>query len=334
MAILTTESMFTASEMTDAVNKLPTIPMRLAGLFEEKSVRTTTVPLDIKQGTIVLVADSPRGSMPAPLRGQSSSRTVKTFTVPHLAQSDVVRPEDIQDTRAFGTDQPEVAESVVAERMLELKNNLEMTKEFHRLGAVKGVVYDADGTTELHNIFASFGVTKKSLTITFPTTESQSNPIMSKLLEAKRHISQKIGGTPVSRIEAVIGADAYDKLTGHKLVRQYFEDWLSRKQDFGDNDYRSRGFTYGGITFYEASEVVGGQTLVENNKGHVYPVGQGIFKTWFAPADWMETVNTYGLPFYARMDALEKGRGFDIEVQANPLCLCTYPEALVELSFA
>lgn len=334
MPMLTPDTVFSVAEMTDAVNKLPLAPMRLGPIFEEKSVRTTTVPLDIRNGSIVLVADSPRGVAPESLGGRASSRSVKVFSVPHLAQADTIRPEDIQDVRAFGTDQPEVAETVTAEKLAALKQNIEMTKEFHRLGAVKGVVYDADGQTVLHDIFASFGVEKKSITITFPATDSQDNPVLSKVLEARRHVTQKMGGVPVARMEAVIGANAYDKLTGHKLVRTYFENWLSRKQDFGDNDFRSRGFTYGGITFYEASEVVGGHALVDTDKGHVYPVAPGVFRTWYAPADYVETANTYGLPFYARMDAIDKGRGYDIEVQANPLCLCTYPEALVELTFS
>ena len=79
--------------------------------------------------------------------------------------------------------------------------------------------------------------------------------------------------------------------------------------------------------------MVGGQTMVAAKKGHVYPVGPGIFKQYHAPADWMETVNTMGLEYYARMDVKEKSRGIDIEVQTNPLTLCTYPEALVELDF-
>ena len=47
----------------------------------------------------------------------------------------------------------------------------------------------------------------------------------------------------------------------------------------------------------------------------------------------MGYVNTIGLEYYARMDEKPKGRGFDLEVQSNPLTLCTYPEALVELTF-
>ncbi len=218
--------------------------------------------------------------------------------------------------------------------MQQLKDNLTATVEFHRLGAIKGVVLDADGTTVLHDIFKTFGVTKKTLPILFPKTAADdANPILTSILNAKRHVEAAMGGTPFSHIECIIGSDAYDMLTSHALVRKYFEDWLARKQDYGDNDYRKRGFTYGGLTFVERSDVVGGQTMVAAKKGHVYPVGPGIFKQYHAPADWMETVNTIGLEYYARMDEKPKGRGFDLEVQSNPLTLCTYPEALIELTF-
>ena len=33
------------------------------------------------------------------------------------------------------------------------------------------------------------------------------------------------------------------------------------------------------------------------------------------------------------MDPKDRGRGYDLEVQSNPLTLCMFPEALVELTF-
>ena len=333
MSMLNSADTYTASEMTDAVIKLPLAPLRYSGLFEEKGVSTTTVALEIKQGKITLVSDQPRGAEPEYLAGRGEKRNTKLLSCTHLPQTDVVTPEDLQDKRAFGTTALTGPVTVINDKLSALKRNVEMTREFHRLGAIKGIVYDADGTTVLHNIFKTFGVQQKKETIAFPATAPEnSNPIMAAILSAKRKAEAAMGGNPINRFEAVIGSSFYDMLTGHALVRKYFEDWLARKQDFGDNDYRKTGFTYAGITFYEASEVVGGRKLVDDDKGHVYPVGPGIYKTYNAPADWMETVNTIGLPFYARMDPRQRGRGFDIEVQANPLTLCLFPEALVELT--
>lgn len=327
-------TVFDCTEMTAAINKLPALPVYFRRLFEVKGVRTTTVSLDIRKGRIVLVSDSERNTAPESLAGRGAKREWKHLSCAHLAMSDTLAPEDLQDVRAFGSNEPISAAEVYNDKMQQLKNNLTATMEFHRLGAVKGVVLDADGTNVLHDIFQTFGVAKKTQDIAFPKTAADdANPILTGILKARRHVEAAMGGTPFSHIECVIGSDAYDMLTSHILVRKYFEDWLAHRQDFGDNDYRKRGFTYGGLTFVERSDVVGGHTLVEGKKGHVYPVGPGLFKQYHAPADWMETVNTMGLEYYSRMDVKPKGRGVDIEVQTNPLTLCTYPEALVELTF-
>ena len=327
-------TVFDCTEMTGAVNKLPALPVHFRGLFEVKGVKTTTVSLDIKKGRIVLIGDSERNTAPESLAGRGAKREWMHLSCAHLAQMDTLAPEDLQDVRAFGSIEPVSAAEVYNDKMQQLKDNLTATMEFHRLGAIKGVVLDADGTTVLQDIFKTFGVTKKMLPILFPKTAADdANPILTSILNAKRHVEAAMGGTPFSHIECIIGSDAYDMLTSHKLVREHFERWLSHQQNFGDNDYRKRGFPYGGLTFVERSEVVGGQTMVAGKKGHVYPVGPGIFKQYHAPADWMETVNTMGLEYYARMDVKEKSRGIDIEVQTNPLTLCTYPEALVELDF-
>ena len=335
MPLLNSANTFTSSEMTDAVNKLPLAPMRFASMFESKGVRTTQVAVELKHGRITLIPDQERGAPPEPLAGRGQKREIKFLTTTHLPQADTLSPEDLQDVRAFGSTELVTPASVINDKMAVLKRNLEMTREYHRLGAVKGIVLDADGKTVLHNLFTTFGVKQLKVDVTFPTTAADdANPVLASIVGAKRKAEQAMQGNPYTHFEAIIGSNFYDRLTGHALVRKYFEDWLARRQDFGDNDYRRRGFTYGSVTFYEASEVVGGLQLVDPDKGHLYPVGPGIWKTWHAPADWMETVNTVGLPFYARMDEKPRSRGYDLEVQSNPLTLCLYPEALVELTAA
>ena len=333
MPMLNSGDTFTAVEMTDAVNKLPLALTRFSGMFEEKGVRTTTVALELQAGRITLIADQQRGAEPEYLGGRGQKREVKVLSCTHLAQADTIAPEDIQDVRAFGSTELVSAASVINDKMAVLKRNLDMTREFHRLGAVKGIVLDADGATVLHNIYNTFGVTPIRKNIAFPASwAANEDPVLASIVAAKRAAEAGMQGNPYHHFEAVVGSDFYDALTGHELVRTLWKEWLSRQQDFGDNDYRKRGFTYGGVTFYEASEVVGGRQLVAPTKGHLYPVGAGIWKMYNAPADWMETVNTTGLSFYARMDERPRSRGYDIEVQANPLTLCLYPEALVELT--
>lgn len=334
MPFVNGSNIFSAQEMTEAVNKLPLMPMRFGPLFRNRGVRTTSVALDKINGRLVLVNNQDRRDAPQKMAGRGSKRQTISLQTAHLPLSDTVLPEDIQDVRAFGTSEPIGAEQIVLQKMQDLKNSVDMTAEFHRLGAVKGVVFDADGLTVLHDLFTTFGVSKTAKTITFPsdTNNTKTNPVLKAILGAKRAAQQKLGGMPVTRFEAVVGSDFYDLLTGHELVRKPFELWQANQANWGDNDFRTRGFTYGGITWIEASEIINDRVMVEPTKGHLYPVGIGCFEQYDAPANWMEAANTIGQPFYAQMQELDMQRGYEIEVQANPLCICTVPEALVELT--
>lgn len=330
--LLTTPDLYTPVELTEAVNKLPLMPQRLRPLFTQRSVRTTHVALDIKEGRIVLVSHQDRRDPPREMHGQGSVRTTRVLEAAHLPLSDNVSADDLQDVRGFGTTEPITREYVINNKMTDLKNSISMTTEFHRLGAAQGVVYDADGQTVLHNLFDVFGVRQKKMALVFPSNATKFNPIKKVILDAKRHAEEKLGGTPATRFEALVGSDFYDMLTSHELVRQAYDLWNANQANFGTDDYRRRGFTYSNVTWIEASEVVGGRKLVEPAKAHFYPVGLDIFIQYNAPANWIETANTYGNEFYARMDVKPKGRGYDLEVQSNPLAICTYPEALVELT--
>lgn len=332
MPLLNQQNIFTSAEMTDAVNKLPRTAHRFASMFENTGVRTTNINIELLHGRLTLISDSPRGSTPDYLGTKQPKREMKVLSATHLAQADVLAPEDIQDVRAFGSTELATPAQVVAQKLAAMKRNLDQTLEYHRLGAVKGKVMDPDGRV-LHDIHATFGAAKKTQEINFnPATANKDNPVLTALIAAKRKAEEGMAGNPYTRLEAIVGSNFYDMLTGNKLVRDAYNLWAANLASFGDNDYRKRGFTYAGITFYEASEVVGGKKLVDDNKGHLFPLGSGIWRSYYAPADWMETANTVGRAYYARMDERPRSRGYDMEVQSNPLTLCLFPEALVELT--
>lgn len=219
MALFNNPDMFTSAEMTDAINKLPGTVFRFGGMFEAVGSRTTKIDIEVLNGRLTWVNDSPRGSVPDMLGERQPARSVKTISTTHLAQMDVLAPEDIQDVRAFGSIELVTAATVVNDKLINLKRNLDMTLEYHRLGAIKGVVMDPDGRV-LHDIFNTFDVTKKTQTVSFPASSPKnSNPILSAIIEAKRKVEDAMRGNPYMRLEAIIGSDFYDMLTGHELVR-------------------------------------------------------------------------------------------------------------------
>jgi len=91
------------------------------------------------------------------------------------------------------------------------------------------------------------------------------------------------------------------------------------------------GFTLGGITFIEYDTQISGQRFIPVDEAQVFPIAPGAYRMFNAPANYNEAVNTPGLPFYSKAEERRLGKGWDIEVQSNPLALCMVPEALVQL---
>lgn len=327
-----TTNMRTASELTRAVNLLPVKPTYFGdlGLFEEKGVRTTTVILDVRHGRFVLVPNRDRRDEATPMAGRGGKWKTESFQTTHLPLSDVLLPDDVQDLRSFGTEQLSTVDQVLNDRMQDLKDSIMATLEYHRTGAVKGVVYDADGGVLL-DLFDAAGVTPCKKTITMPSGETvKENVIKKTIYDVKRNAQKYLSGFVVERYEAMCSPSFFDALTGHALVRKAYEDWQAAQDRFGGDD--RKGFTYGGVTFRDCSDEIDGKPLVADGKANFYPVAKGLFTTYYAPANWNETVNTVGLPFYAKTEPRNMGKGFDLEVQSNPVCICHVPAALAELS--
>lgn len=327
-----TTNMRTAHELTRAVNLLPPKPTYFGdlGIFEERGVRTTTVALDIRNGRFVLVPNRDRRSEATPLAGRGSKWKTQVFATAHLPLTDALLPDDVQDLRSFGTENLASVDQVFNDRMQDLKDSISLTLEYHRVGAVKGVVYDASGDVLL-NLFDAAGVTQKKVTISLPSSKpDDANPVKKAVYDAKRHAQKHLTGFVVERYEAMCSPEFFDALTGHALVREAYEQWQAAQDRFGADD--RKGFTYGGVTFWDCPDEIDGKALVADGKASLYPVGKGIFSTFYAPANWNETVNTIGLPYYAKTEPRRMGKGWDLEVQSNPVCLCHVPAALIELS--
>ena len=102
------------------------------------------------------------------------------------------------------------------------------------------------------------------------------------------------------------------------------------------------GFPFAGVTFEEyageASTADGNggwvsKRFIDEGEAHAFPLGTiDSFATYFAPADFNETVNTLGQPIYAKQEPRRFDRGTDLHTQSNPLPICQRPGLLVKLT--
>jgi hypothetical protein len=319
---------FSVIAMVDAINKLPFVPGRVGrmGLFPERRITTTTVMIEEKAGTLSLLSPQPRGG-----EGQlfdNSKRTVRAIPVPHFQYDGKVMADQVQGVREFGsTDQLATVQGVVNDKMAEYTPYFDATLEYQRIGAVKGIVTYADG--KMTNLFTEFGVAQEAeIDFDLDNAAPAEGAVYKKCAEVVRLVAKNIGGLPYTGVYCLCGDNFWDDLITHKEVSETFKYQegirLRDRQPW-------QTLSYGGITFENYQGAVGATAFVDTDKAHFFPLGTpGLFATHFGPADYMETVNTPGLPRYAKLISMKNDKGVDIEMQSNPLSLCTMPKVLIK----
>jgi hypothetical protein len=320
------QDLFTVANLTAAVNKLPAIPGKVGAmsLFEEKGVTSTSVIIDEREGRLVLVPNTSRNDDPAPIKGNKRKR--RTFETLHLPISRPILPSQLQGIAAFGQESAATPmATVINDHLQDLKNSIETTREFQRVGALRGQLLDADGSV-LFDLFDEFDVQQKKVTVELSNPDTD---VRKACLDAKRHAESKLGGVMVTGFRAFCGPDWFDAFTDHAKVKEAFAHYQAAQDRLG-GDMRS-GFTFGGIEFIEYDVTVSGQRFIPADIAQVFPVARGVFRLFNAPANYNETVNTLGQAFYSKAEPRKMGKGWDLEAQANPLAMCLFPEALVEL---
>lgn len=315
------------THLTTTVSKVPYQPTRIGklGWFTEKPVNTLSVAVEMENGVLTLVQSKPRGAPGAPKTLQR--RNIRDFRTVHLPQTVSMLADEIQGLRAFGSmTETETAMARIAQKMAIPRRDLDLTHEYQRLGCVKGVVLDADGST-IYNWFTEFGVSQQTQAFALSTDGTK---VLQVVLAAKRKSEDRLGGVMNTGWRSLCSPEFFDAFTSHPAVVESYARYQQGAINRSDN--RS-GFEFGDVIWEEYRGSIGGTPMIAANKAYMVPEGvPDFFETFFSPADWMETVNTDGVPFYAKQEMMPFGRGIDIEVQSNPLHMCTRPEAIIELT--
>lgn len=320
---------FSVLSMTEAINTLEIVPSRIGAmnLFKGGGITTTTVGIEQLNNELKLIPTAARGTMPE--YKTSQKRNLRAIAVPHLPKNDTIMAESVQNVRAFGSENAlEAVSSVVNQRLLELKQEHELTWEYHRVGALQGAIMDADGTTEIVNLFTEFGVTR--LDVNWDTTSNTG--LKTACIALRRLIETALNMLPYSSIQVMCGEDFWDQL----LTQAETRDAYNRFQDnsFG-RDSNSEPFRYSQIDFWEMRGKVGNIPLVPEAEGAAFPMtNANIYRQAFAPAPFMETVNTVGKPYYAKQEPMKFGMGTELHTNSNPLFLVTKPQVLVQFTYS
>lgn len=318
---------FHFTKLVGALTRIPYQPTKLGrmGLFSERGVNTLTVAYEQQNGVLSLVATGARGS-----RGPAKNpekRTLKDFRPVHLPQSATIAADEVIGLRAYGSETEEVvAMNHLMSKLAICRRDLDLTHEFQRMGALKGIVLDADGSTTIYNYFTEFGLTQQTQAVELSNAATK---VRSILMAAKRKSEDKLGGLMNSGWKVLASHEFIDALVDHADVRDNlkYQESATNRADVRDS------FDYAGINFEEYRGAVGATRFIAANKAYLVPMGvPGLFETVFAPADDIRVAGTIGVPWHVSDEMLPHGAGIDYKVQSNPLHICTRPEAVIELT--
>lgn len=319
---------FTVKALTASINNADVPNTRLAelGWFQERGIRTTHADIEYKDGQIILVPEKERGADGT--RTEDRTRNVFTFKAVHLPLEGAIYADDIQNVRAFGSDDElEDLDTLIAEKHEDHRLSLDATVEHLRMGAIVGKVMGASGEV-IENLFTKFGITPAYDTVDFAKPDT----LRTQLLDIKRKSEKAQKGIKAKRYRALCSAAFFDQL----LQNDGFKEAFDRYQNGAAlrDDVRA-GVSWNNVIWEELDEIFADKKYFgdrDDVEAVLVPEDKpGLFITRFAPANYNETVNTIGLPYYSRSEAKRMGKGVDIESQTNVINVCTSPLAVRRL---
>jgi len=313
-------------------------------LFPSQAIANTVVEVRYEEGQIHVLPSAERGAPPS-VSAKDSGEAIY-LKVPHFPHLDTITPRDIQDMITVEGSQfrPRSAEEELAKRMQRLRMKHDITREYLRMGALKGVIKDGRGKT-LVDLFDKFGVTKKEVFFNLANDDAD---IKEKCDELFDHIAKNLKGEVMTGVAAIVSTGFFNDFVQHPKVEKFYLQHaaalnLASMQRDPLSAY-GRRFTHENITFIEykgyssvkgADGVVSSEAFVEDGLGHAFPEGtMDAFATYDASPDHMDMVNKPGVEIFITQKELDHGKGIEIMSQSNPLPVARRPALLVEISSA
>lgn len=332
---------FSAISLTKAINDVPHLPQFLGslGLFEVQPITTETLMIERVQDTLSLIPTSERGAPPPKLK--HDKRNVRDFRTVRVAKEDTIYAHQIQNLRAFGSESElATVQGEKARRDMRLVRDMNLTWENMRLGAIQGVLTDADGST-IYNWFTEMGVTQDDeIDFDLDDATPESGEVRTSCAQVVRQTMDAAKGSWIPGSSYVMGLASdsfFDSLVGHSEVRETYKYQVEASQLRGPQAYQE--LNYGGIRFvnYRGTDAdnlnqAGNAESVNvtTDKCKFFPVGcPDVFQVAFSPAESFDFVNTPGQPLYNMM-VTDRDRNMwaKTEMYSYPLFICTKPKML------
>lgn len=321
---------FSCMELTHGVVRMPNLYGRIGelGLFQDYGVSTTSVMIEMKDGILNLLPPTQRGGEATV--NKSEKRRVVPIAIPNYTHADYILPDEVQNVRAFGsTSEMDTVFNRVAQKLQIMKNKHDITLEHLRAGAIQGQIRDDKGQI-MCDLFEHFGVTENVVDFNFSSSSAQMDEACRKVSYA---VEENLKGENMTYVHGLCDRVFFENLIKHPSMKEAYHAYQGSTPY--RNDMRMR-FEFQNLVFEVYIGKVSNASgevfpLIPENTCRFFPMGtMETFYTYYAPGDFEETVNTIGLPYYAKQETVEFNRGRKLLTQSNPLPICLRPEILIK----
>jgi hypothetical protein len=155
--------------------------------------------------------------------GERGKRTVRSFVIPHIPHDDVVLPEEVQGIRAFGSETEMDAMAGVMARHLEtMRNKHAITLEHLRMGALKGQILDADGST-IYDLYDEFGMSPATVGFDLAVANSDIKKQCATMCCAT--IEDNLKGEFMTGVHVLCSPEFFRCAHHHAKVKDAYTNW-------------------------------------------------------------------------------------------------------------
>lgn len=329
---------FNLDDLTEAILQIPNEwgLVNSLGIFKNESVTQNSIVVEKINQSLAVLKDQPRG-----VRNQTSTdytRQMFTFGLTHVPYDDFIKPEDVQGKRAYGSDNAETKDAVMIRKLNKMRKSFAQNLEEARCHTlVTGTQWAPNGTYS-SDFYSVFGITRFTSAFQFSVATTE----ILELIEA--HIASiqdnALTGDIVGEIVCLASPEWFRALIKHPKVVDAYKFYTSTQEPLrnrlGGKTTKFREFDFGGVRFIEYRGVsAAGTRLIPANEAYFLPAStDGLFETYYGPANKMSLVNTLGEEMYAwTYDSMDDS-GIVMQAETNFLNLLRKPQVVTKATMS
>lgn len=310
------------------------------GLFAETGISERHVKIETKGVTISMVPTSDIGT-PPPAADTPDTRDVRILPMFRHAKKHSLLAEQLQGVRKFGSDDElEVFDEKMLEKIDQIQFEHRQTKEFLRWGALKGDVFDPDGSRLLYNTYDLMDETQKIIEWDLDGV-SVVDPIQAGNDVLLDHMEEEALGETVSGVVKFCSPGYIKKMQENKDFREAYNNFA--KQVTGEinpnrqslrRPFEFKDVTYirhlGKASFKRKNGSIVSHTFIPEGEAIAVPLGTyNTFQTYFGPLENMEGINTIGQEIYVLPEVMKLNMGVELNSFAYQLNMVKQPRLVV-----